>query len=73
MNYGGIGMVMGHELTHGFDNQGRDYDGTGLLRDWWQPQTSKLFDQRVQCIIDQYSKFQVLPGVFVNGKLTQVR
>jgi putative endopeptidase len=71
MNYGGIGMVMGHELSHGFDNQGRDYDGTGLLRDWWQPETSKRFNERVQCIIDQYSKFQPIPGVFVNGKLTQ--
>lgn len=71
MNYGGIGMVMGHELSHGFDNQGRDYDGTGLLRDWWQPATSQRFNERVQCIIDQYSKFQPIPGVFVNGKLTQ--
>jgi predicted metalloendopeptidase len=71
MNLGGIGMVMGHELTHGFDNQGRLYDGYGRLVNWWQPQTSKLFDQKVQCVIDQYSKFQPLPGVFINGRLTQ--
>jgi putative endopeptidase len=71
MNYGGAGMVMGHELTHGFDNQGKDYDGTGTLRDWWQPQTEEEFDRRAQCVINQYSQFQPLPGVFVNGKLTQ--
>jgi len=71
MNLGGIGMVMGHELTHGFDNQGRLYDGHGRLTNWWQPDTSKLFDKKVQCVIDQYSKFEPLPGVFVNGKLTQ--
>jgi len=71
MNLGGIGMVMGHELTHGFDNQGRLYDGSGRLTNWWEPKTSQLFDQKVQCVIDQYSKFEPLPGVFVNGKLTQ--
>jgi len=71
MNLGGIGLVMGHELTHGFDNQGRVFDGTGRLVNWWEPQTSQLFDQKVQCVIDQYSKFEPLPGVFINGKLTQ--
>jgi len=71
MNAGGIGMVMGHELTHGFDNQGRLYDGTGRLVNWWEPETSKKFDARVQCVIDQYSKFSPIPGVYVNGKLTQ--
>jgi len=71
MNIGGIGMVMGHELTHGFDNQGRLFDGNGKLINWWEPATSKLFDQKVQCVIDQYSKFEILPGIFLNGKLTQ--
>jgi putative endopeptidase len=71
MNGGGIGMVMGHELTHGFDNQGRDYDGNGVLVDWWLPETSAKFDSKVQCVINQYSKFEVLPNVYVNGKLTQ--
>jgi len=71
MNYGGIGMVQGHELTHGFDNQGRDYDGDGVLEDWWLPQTSEKFDAKVQCMINQYSNFQIIPGVFVNGQLTQ--
>jgi len=71
MNAGGIGMVMGHELTHGFDNQGRLYDGTGRLVDWWQPQTEKAFEAKVQCVINQYSQFSPIPGVHVNGKLTQ--
>jgi endothelin-converting enzyme/putative endopeptidase len=62
---------MGHELTHGFDNQGRLYDGTGVLRNWWEPDTSKKFDAKVQCVIDQYSNFSPIPGVHVNGKLTQ--
>jgi len=71
MNAGGIGMVMGHELTHGFDNQGRDFDGHGKLTNWWLESTSKQFNTKVQCVIDQYSKFEPIPGVFVNGKLTQ--
>eukprot|EP01130_Rhizamoeba_saxonica_P012692 TRINITY_DN5383_c0_g1_i1.p1 TRINITY_DN5383_c0_g1~~TRINITY_DN5383_c0_g1_i1.p1 ORF type:complete len:676 (-),score=163.85 TRINITY_DN5383_c0_g1_i1:61-2058(-) len=70
-NYGGSGVIMGHELTHGFDNQGKDYDGTGKLKDWWEPETREKFDKRVKCVIDQYSKFEILPGLFVNGKLTQ--
>jgi len=61
----------GHELTHGFDNQGRLYDGDGVLQNWWQPDTSKKFDKKVQCVIDQYSQFQPIPGVNVSGKLTQ--
>eukprot|EP01124_Arcella_intermedia_P027790 TRINITY_DN550_c0_g1_i1.p1 TRINITY_DN550_c0_g1~~TRINITY_DN550_c0_g1_i1.p1 ORF type:complete len:663 (-),score=90.37 TRINITY_DN550_c0_g1_i1:46-2034(-) len=71
MNYGGIGLVMGHELTHGFDNQGRLYDGNGLLTNWWSDATNQKFNDKVQCVIDQYSKFEILPGVFVNGELTQ--
>lgn len=62
---------MGHELTHGFDNQGRDYDGQGKLTNWWLPATSTKFDQKVQCVINQYSQFEVLPNLYVNGKLTQ--
>jgi len=71
VNYGGAGGVMGHELTHGFDNQGSSYDGTGKLRNWWQPQTKAQFDTRVKCLIDMFNTFEPLPGVFVNGKLTQ--
>jgi predicted metalloendopeptidase len=71
MNAGGIGMVMGHELTHGFDNQGRLYTGKGVLKNWWEPATSKKFDDKVNCVIQQYSKFSPIPGVNVNGNLTQ--
>jgi len=62
---------MGHELTHAFDNQGRDYDGDGVLTNWWTDATSQKFNEKVKCVIDQYSKFEVLPGIFVDGKLTQ--
>ena len=71
LNYGGIGMVGGHELTHSLDSQGRDYNGEGKLEDWWTPTTSAAFQKRVDCIIQQYSKFSPLPGFFVNGNLTQ--
>jgi len=70
VNFGGIGMVIGHELTHGFDDQGRQFDGKGNLRDWWTPEDAKAFEQRAACIADEYSKFEVAPGAFVNGKLT---
>lgn len=69
-NYGGIGMVMGHELTHGFDDQGRQYNSDGNLINWWSPKVSKDFDERAQCIVKQYDQYEVLPGVFLNGKLT---
>lgn len=71
LNYGGIGMVGGHELTHSLDSQGRDYNGEGKLVDWWAPSTSAAFQQRVDCIIEQYSKYSPLPGYYVNGNLTQ--
>lgn len=71
MNYGGIGMVGAHEMTHSLDSQGRDYDGTGKLVDWWEPRTAEAFQKRVDCIIEQYSKFSPLPGYFINGNLTQ--
>jgi endothelin-converting enzyme/putative endopeptidase len=69
-NYAGIGMVMGHELTHGFDDEGRKFDSEGKLRDWWSPQVSKGFDQRAECVIKQYDAFEVADGLHVNGKLT---
>jgi len=69
--YGGMGFIMGHELTHGFDDQGRVYDGNGVLVNWWQPATSAKFDELTTCVINQYSGFEVLPGLFVNGNLTQ--
>ncbi len=70
MNYGGIGAVVGHELTHGFDDQGRKFDAEGSLREWWSPTVAKKFETRAQCVRDQYSSYQVEPGVHVDGKLT---
>lgn len=69
-NYGGIGVVMGHELTHGFDSSGRRFDGHGTLKDWWTKETEEKYLKKIQCLANQYSKYEVLPGVFVNGKLT---
>jgi len=70
VNYGAIGMVVGHELTHGFDDQGRQYDAEGNLRDWWTPAASKAFDDRALCIADQAAAYETLPGVRLDGKLT---
>lgn len=69
-NYGGIGMVMGHELTHGFDDQGRLYNGLGKLDNWWANSTLQHFQEQTACMVNQYSSFEVLPGVHVNGNLT---
>lgn len=69
-NFGGIGSVIGHELTHGFDDQGRQFDANGNLRDWWTPKDSTEFKKRVDCISDEYSKFSPVEGVHLNGKLT---
>ena len=70
VNYGGIGMVIGHELTHGFDDQGSQFDAAGNLRNWWTPQDKKEFDQREACLAKQYSSYSVAPGVNVSGELT---
>lgn len=70
VNYGAIGMVMSHELTHGFDDQGRKYDSTGNLRDWWTKKVAKEFDDRASCLVKQYSSYKVLDTIPVNGKLT---
>jgi putative endopeptidase len=70
VNYGAIGMVIGHEMTHGFDNYGRQFDKDGNLRDWWTKDDSKLFEERTAILIDQYNHIGVLDSVFVNGKLT---
>jgi putative endopeptidase len=70
MNFGGIGMVMGHELTHGFDDQGRKFDGQGVLREWWDPKVAAEFSTRAQCVDDLYGGIEVLPGVKLNGRLT---
>jgi predicted metalloendopeptidase len=70
MNYGAVGMAMGHELTHGFDDQGRKFDGTGQMREWWEPSVVARFEERAKCVEDLYSGYEVEPGVKVNGKLT---
>ncbi len=70
MNLGGIGYVMGHELTHGFDDQGRKFDAQGALTDWWTPASVAAFDERTACIRDQYGAYEIEPGVAVNGELT---
>jgi len=70
MNFGGIGMVMGHELTHGFDDQGRKFDGEGTLREWWAPAVADRFEDRAQCVEGLYSGYEVQPGVKLSGKLT---
>jgi len=63
MNFGGMGMVMGHELTHGFDDEGRKFDATGKLTEWWEPSVSAGFEERAACIEKQYSEYMVQPGV----------
>jgi putative endopeptidase len=70
INYGGIGLVIGHEMTHGFDNMGRQYDKDGNLRDWWTKEDSKAFEEHTNLLVDQYNQYEVLDSVFVNGKLT---
>uniref|UniRef100_A0A4W6F028 endothelin-converting enzyme 1 n=1 Tax=Lates calcarifer TaxID=8187 RepID=A0A4W6F028_LATCA len=69
LNFGGIGVVMGHELTHAFDDQGREYDKEGNLRPWWQNSSVEAFRQRTECMMDQYSRYTV-NGEHVNGKQT---
>jgi putative endopeptidase len=71
INYGAIGAVIGHEMTHGFDDQGRQYDKDGNLKDWWTPEDATKFKTRVQLMIEQYNKFTVLDNLHVNGSLTQ--
>ena len=70
VNYGGIGVVIGHEITHGYDDQGRKYDAQGNLNDWWTDADAKAFESRAQKVIDQFDSYEPLPGLHVNGKLT---
>jgi|HubBroStandDraft_6_1064221.scaffolds.fasta_scaffold03329_4 putative endopeptidase len=71
VNYGAIGMVMGHEITHGFDDQGRKFDAQGNLRDWWTSADAKAYEQRGECIADEYTEEIPEAGVKSNGHLTQ--
>lgn len=70
VNFGSTGAVMGHELTHGFDDEGSQFDGAGNLRNWWSEATQKQFEGQTQCVVDQYSAYDAVPGVKLNGKLT---
>ncbi len=70
VNYGAIGVVIGHEMTHGYDDEGRKFDAEGNLHDWWTKADSEAFEGRAQKIVDEYNAFEPLPGLHVNGKLT---
>ena len=70
VNYGAIGATMGHELTHGFDDEGRQYDWQGNLKNWWTAEDAKAFQARAECVARQYDSFEVLPGVHINGQQT---
>lgn len=70
VNYGGIGVVIGHEMTHGYDDEGRKFDADGNLNGWWTDADAKAFEERAQKVVDEYSAFEPLPGLHVNGKLT---
>jgi predicted metalloendopeptidase len=69
VNYGGIGAVIGHEIGHGFDDQGSKYDGTGQLRSWWTDEDRRRFEERTRSLIAQYSEYEPIPGYKVNGAL----
>ena len=70
VNFGGIGLVIGHELTHGFDDQGRKFDPQGNYHDWWTKQDGEEFDKRVSCVANEYSNFIAIDDVKLNGRLT---
>jgi putative endopeptidase len=70
VNYGAIGVVIGHEITHGYDDQGRKFDAEGNLHDWWTDGDAKAFETRAQRVVDEYEAFEILPGLHVNGRLT---
>ncbi len=69
-NYGAIGVVIGHEMTHGFDDQGRQYDKDGNLQDWWMAEDASRFTTLADALADQFDKVEVAPGVFANGRFT---
>ncbi len=69
-NYGNTGATIGHELTHGFDDEGRQFDAQGNLKDWWTPQDAKAFEQRVACVRNQYAQYVVVDDIHINSSLT---
>jgi putative endopeptidase len=70
VNYGAIGAVIGHEMTHGFDDQGRQFDGQGNLRDWWQPEDAARYKERANKVVEQFNGYTVLDTLHLNGRLT---
>jgi len=70
VNYGHIGAVIGHELTHGFDDQGKKFDAKGNLADWWTPEDTKNFEAKTDCLVNEYNQFVPVDDVHINGKLT---
>ena len=70
VNYGGIGMVVGHELTHGFDDEGRQFDGDGNLKDWWSKEAGEAYKAKAACVARQYSQYDAVEGQKLNGELT---
>ncbi len=70
VNYGAIGSVIGHEFSHGFDDQGRKFDGEGRLRDWWTEKDAAEYERRAQVLVAQYDKYEPVPGIHINGKVT---
>ena len=70
INYGAIGGVIGHEITHGFDDQGSRFDADGNLKMWWTAEDRTKFEERASCVVNQFNSYEVQPGLFINGKLT---
>jgi len=70
VNYGAVGAVISHEITHGFDDQGRKYDDNGNIRDWWTPEDSRRFEELAENVVETYGALEALPGMKVNGRLT---
>lgn len=70
INYGAIGGGIGHEITHGFDDEGSQFDGDGNLKSWWTPDDRKKFEERANCVVEQFNGYEVQPELFINGKLT---
>src|SRR5688500_9530072 len=70
VNYGAIGGVIGHEITHGFDDQGSRFDAQGNLKMWWTDADRTKFEERATCVANQFNEYEVQPGLFINGRLT---
>lgn len=70
VNYGAIGVVIGHEMTHGFDDQGRKYDKDGNLTDWWTEEDAKQFEEKTKVLVDQFNNYSILDTMFIDGELT---